>query len=206
MRHDVRRIERFAVELARSGAVGQGDDAVVIQVGLAAQGQRGQRRGDAEGALAQAAAADARRAAGQAFGPLDGVPIAHKDIFVTQGLPTTAACPAFSYRPSHSATVVERLLVAHAPAVARLRQQVGRIRHGLHAGREDRIRAAGRDVEFPLQRLQGRKRGVDRLLNLGQRERPAHRSQATTDRWLSGRNRFGGRIGIACRRSARLTR
>ena len=44
---------------------------------------------DREGALAQAAEADRRRAAG-ASGPLLGVPIAHKDIFVTRGQPTTA--------------------------------------------------------------------------------------------------------------------
>lgn len=39
--------------------------------------------------LAQAAAADARIAAGTAT-PLTGVPIAHKDLFVTQGWRTTA--------------------------------------------------------------------------------------------------------------------
>ena len=41
-----------------------------------------------EAALAQAKAADARLAAGEA-GPLIGVPIAHKDIFVTRELPTS---------------------------------------------------------------------------------------------------------------------
>ena len=44
---------------------------------------------DPERALAQASAAAARIAAGDA-GPLVGVPIAHKDIFVTRDLPTTA--------------------------------------------------------------------------------------------------------------------
>ncbi|RZI80068.1 MAG: Asp-tRNA(Asn)/Glu-tRNA(Gln) amidotransferase subunit GatA [Rubrivivax sp.] len=68
---------------------------------------------DAEGALAQAAASDARRTAGQALGPLDGVPIAHKDIFVTQDLPTTAASKILQgYLSPFDATVVSRLKAA----------------------------------------------------------------------------------------------
>src|SRR6218665_2045155 len=39
--------------------------------------------------LAQARAADARIAAGSTA-PLEGVPLAHKDIFVTRGLPSSA--------------------------------------------------------------------------------------------------------------------
>ena len=42
----------------------------------------------AEGALAQARAADARLAAGES-GPLLGIPIAHKDIFCTDGIKTS---------------------------------------------------------------------------------------------------------------------
>jgi aspartyl-tRNA(Asn)/glutamyl-tRNA(Gln) amidotransferase subunit A len=44
---------------------------------------------DAELTLAQARAADASRATGMA-GPLSGIPIAHKDVFVTQGWRSTA--------------------------------------------------------------------------------------------------------------------
>ncbi|HPP84199.1 MAG TPA: amidase family protein, partial [Rubrivivax sp.] len=44
---------------------------------------------DAEGALAQARRADERLARG-AGGTLEGVPLAHKDVFVTRGLPTSA--------------------------------------------------------------------------------------------------------------------
>ena len=46
--------------------------------------------------------------------PLYGVPFAVKDNIDVAGLPTTAACPAFAYRPDRSATVVERLLAAGA--------------------------------------------------------------------------------------------
>jgi aspartyl-tRNA(Asn)/glutamyl-tRNA(Gln) amidotransferase subunit A len=64
---------------------------------------------DAEGAIAQARAADARRAAGSA-GPLTGVPIAHKDIFVTRDLPSTAGSKMLAgYASPFDATVVARL-------------------------------------------------------------------------------------------------
>jgi aspartyl-tRNA(Asn)/glutamyl-tRNA(Gln) amidotransferase subunit A len=61
---------------------------------------------DRELALAQARAADARRAGGEA-GALLGVPIAHKDIFVTRELPTTAGSKMLEgYRSPFDATVV----------------------------------------------------------------------------------------------------
>ena len=64
---------------------------------------------DPETTLAQARAADARRAAGTAT-PLTGVPIAHKDIFVTREWPTTAASRMLeNYRSPFDATVVARL-------------------------------------------------------------------------------------------------
>ena len=76
---------------------------------------------DADGALAAARAADARRSAGQALGALDGVPIAHKDIFVTQGQPTTAASKILQgYRSPFDATVVARLKAAGAVSVGKL--------------------------------------------------------------------------------------
>ena len=64
---------------------------------------------DEELTLAQARAADARIAAGQAA-ELDGVPIAHKDIFVTADLQTTAGSRMLAgYRSPFDATVVRRL-------------------------------------------------------------------------------------------------
>jgi len=44
---------------------------------------------DSEGALASAAAVDAKRAAGQKIGQLAGVPLALKDILAMRGVPTT---------------------------------------------------------------------------------------------------------------------
>ncbi len=46
--------------------------------------------------------------------PLYGIPVAVKDNIDAQGLPTTAACPAFLYRPAKDATAVARLRAAGA--------------------------------------------------------------------------------------------
>jgi len=46
--------------------------------------------------------------------PLYGVPFAVKDNIDALGLPTTAACPAFSYSPGHDATSVAKLRAAGA--------------------------------------------------------------------------------------------
>ncbi|WP_086736390.1 allophanate hydrolase [Erythrobacter colymbi] len=67
---------------------------------------------------AAAAAIDARVAAGEHL-PLAGVPYAAKDNIDVLGLETTAACPAFGYRPERSATVIERLEAAGAICVGK---------------------------------------------------------------------------------------
>lgn len=64
---------------------------------------------DADISLAQAKAADARLAAGERT-PLLGVPLAHKDVFVTRDFPTTAGSKMLeNYRSPFDATVVSRL-------------------------------------------------------------------------------------------------
>jgi len=51
--------------------------------------------------------------------PLFGVPVAIKDNIDVAGLPTTAACPAFSYLPSRDATAVARLKRAGAIVIGK---------------------------------------------------------------------------------------
>ena len=67
---------------------------------------------------AAARAVDARIAAGERL-PLAGVPFAAKDNIDVAGFETTAACPAFAYRPAASADVVERLTEAGALCVGK---------------------------------------------------------------------------------------
>ncbi|GHC77794.1 glutamyl-tRNA(Gln) amidotransferase subunit A [Pseudorhodoferax aquiterrae] len=75
---------------------------------------------DPEATLAQARAADAAIAAGNA-GPLAGVPIAHKDIFVTRDFPTTAGSKMLQgYRSPFDATTVARLAAAGAVTLGKL--------------------------------------------------------------------------------------
>jgi len=75
---------------------------------------------DADGALAAARAADDRRVAGDE-GVLVGVPIAHKDIFVTEAGPTTAGSRMLEgYRSPFDATVVARLKTAGVVSLGKL--------------------------------------------------------------------------------------
>ncbi len=75
---------------------------------------------DTEGALAAAAQADERRAAGRPASALDGVPIAVKDVLVTKGLPTTCGSRILEgWVPPYDATVVARLRAAGLPILGK---------------------------------------------------------------------------------------
>ena len=72
-------------------------------------------------ALAAARASGQRRAAGKALGPLDGVPIALKDIFCMSGVETTSGSKILrGYVPPYDATVVRKLKQAGAVIVGKL--------------------------------------------------------------------------------------
>jgi aspartyl-tRNA(Asn)/glutamyl-tRNA(Gln) amidotransferase subunit A len=70
--------------------------------------------------LAQAKASDERLAAGNA-GLLEGVPLGHKDIFVTRDFPTTAGSKMLQgYRSPFDATLVQRLAEAGMVTLGKL--------------------------------------------------------------------------------------
>jgi aspartyl-tRNA(Asn)/glutamyl-tRNA(Gln) amidotransferase subunit A len=72
-------------------------------------------------ALAQAAEADARFRAGRPRGPLDGVPVALKDVMCTAGIRTTAGSRILEgYVPPYDATVTRRLREAGAVLLGKL--------------------------------------------------------------------------------------
>lgn len=69
-------------------------------------------------AVAAVGKAKALKAGGKAM-PLFGIPFAVKDNIDVAGMPTTAACPAFSYIAKESAPVVDRLIEAGAILVGK---------------------------------------------------------------------------------------
>ncbi len=74
-----------------------------------------------ERALAAADASDARRASGRASGPLDGIPVAVKDLFLTRGVATTAGSRILEgFIPPYDGTAVARLQAAGAVLLGKL--------------------------------------------------------------------------------------
>jgi len=72
-------------------------------------------------ALAQAAASDARRASGQARGPLDGIPIGLKDVIAVKDQPLTASSKMLAnFVSPYDATVTTKLKAAGAVLYGRL--------------------------------------------------------------------------------------
>ena len=65
---------------------------------------------DREGALAKAREVDEKRARGERLGPLAGVPVAVKDLFTTEGVPTTVGSKILEgWIPQYDATVARKL-------------------------------------------------------------------------------------------------
>jgi aspartyl-tRNA(Asn)/glutamyl-tRNA(Gln) amidotransferase subunit A len=76
---------------------------------------------DEADALAQAADSDARRAAGRACGPLDGIPIGLKDVIAVRNQPLTASSRMLAnFISPYDATVTEKLRTAGAVLYGRL--------------------------------------------------------------------------------------
>ncbi|MCF3936146.1 amidase [Acuticoccus sp. M5D2P5] len=95
-------------------------------------------RVDLEGARAAGAAADARRAKGTARGPLDGIPLAHKDMFWRKGAAVSGGSAILpGVTGAETATVLERLDAAGAVELAALNLAefaAGSTGHNEHVG------------------------------------------------------------------------
>ena len=94
---------------------------------------------DTEGALATARAADLRRAAGDALGPLHGVPLAHKDMFYRKGHVTACGSKIRAdYFAEETCPLLDRLDAAGAVEIGQLHMAefaMGPTGHNAHLGR-----------------------------------------------------------------------
>lgn len=110
--------------LAAALAAGETTSVALTEAALAAVEARDKELNafitvDGERALAEARAADERIARGEG-GPLTGIPMAHKDLFCTRGLRSTAASRMLDgFVPPYDATVVERLAAAGAVTIGK---------------------------------------------------------------------------------------
>lgn len=75
---------------------------------------------DGKGALARAKAMDEKQARGEELGRLHGLPMAHKDLFLTKGMRTTMGSPIFKdHIPDRSMLVVDRAWNAGAICIGK---------------------------------------------------------------------------------------
>jgi aspartyl-tRNA(Asn)/glutamyl-tRNA(Gln) amidotransferase subunit A len=108
-------VEWSAAEIAAAVASGEVSAVEVTQAHLdridAVDGEvRAFLHVDADGALAAAGRVDADRTAGRHLSPLAGVPLAMKDVVVTEGLPTTAGSKILEgWIPPYDATISRRI-------------------------------------------------------------------------------------------------
>jgi aspartyl-tRNA(Asn)/glutamyl-tRNA(Gln) amidotransferase subunit A len=108
-------VTRTAAELSDAMAAGDVSAVEVAQAHLDRIAATDERTGawlalTAEQALADARSVDDRRAAGEALGPLAGIPVAVKDVMCTAGTTTTAGSRILeTFVPPYDATVVARV-------------------------------------------------------------------------------------------------
>jgi aspartyl-tRNA(Asn)/glutamyl-tRNA(Gln) amidotransferase subunit A len=113
------------LELGRKLAAGETSSTEVVQASVRRIRRLDSKvkaylRVDEEGALAAAQASDARRRAGTPRSPLDGVPVALKDLFCTEGLETTAGSRILEgFVPPFDGTAVRLLKQAGLPILGK---------------------------------------------------------------------------------------